>query len=131
MTRPDLLTVLIVDDEEIVRQVLKEFLALLGNNVVEAEDGLSGIQSLENSSYDAAFVDIRMPGLDGMEFLKQSREKRPNMPVFLISGHGDDETRQKAIRAGALGFLNKPFTFDEIRNLMEKIVIPSASQDCS
>jgi DNA-binding response OmpR family regulator len=112
---------LLVDDEEIVRFTLREFLLFLGHKIDEAEEGLSGIQMLARKHYDAAFVDMRMPKLDGLGFLQQCREKWPELPVFLVSGHATETTGKEVLEAGARGFLHKPFGFDEIRQLLAAI----------
>ena len=115
------LKILVVDDEEIVRHTLEEFFKYLGHHAVGVEDGLSGLRALENGRYDAAIVDIRMPGLDGISFLSRSRTMWPDLPIIIVTGHGSDETREEAMQAGAFAFLAKPFRFDEIKDLMTKI----------
>ena len=79
-----------------------------------------GLRALECGCYDVALVDIRMPGLNGMDFLRRSKEIRPDMPVIIITGHGSDNTRKEALAAGAFGFLQKPFRFSDIRELMDR-----------
>jgi len=118
---PESLSLLLVDDEEIVRFTLREFLRFLGHNVDEAEEGFTGIQMLAAKHYDAAFVDMRMPRLDGMGFLRQCREKWPTLPVFLVSGHATETTCRDVLEAGASGFLHKPFSFEDIRQLLATI----------
>lgn len=118
MSSIESLSLLLIDDEEIVRYTLREFLLFLGHKIDEAEEGLAGIQMLARKHYDAAFVDMRMPKLDGLGFLRQCREKWPELPVFLVSGHATETTCKEAFEAGARGFLNKPFAFDEIRRLL-------------
>jgi len=115
------LKILVVDDEEIVRHTLEEFLTYLGHYADSAEDGLSGLRALENDHYDAAIVDIRMPGLDGISFLSRSRTMWPDLPIIIVTGHGSDETREEAMQAGAFAFLAKPFRFDEIKDVMANI----------
>ena len=115
------LKILVVDDEEIVRHVLKALLDHLGHQTECAQDGNSGLRALEGGHYDAVFVDIRMPGLDGMSFLGRSKEIRPDMPVIIITGHGSDSTREEALAAGAFGFLHKPFPFNDLRELVSRI----------
>ena len=121
MCSTESLSLLLIDDEEIVRYTLREFLHFLGHKIDEAEDGLAGIQMLEKKHYDAAFVDMRMPRLDGMGFLRQCREKWPELPVFLVSGHATEGTCKDVLEAGASGFLHKPFSFDDIRQLLATI----------
>ena len=115
------LKILLVDDEEIVRHVLIAQLGHLGHQVHETEDGYKGLQALTDERYDVAFVDIRMPGLDGLAFLSQTKDIRPNMPVIIMSGHGSEETRDEALAAGAFGFLHKPFRFQEVCELLDRV----------
>ncbi len=122
MSQPESLSLLLVDDEEIVRYTLREFLLFLGHEVDEAEEGLTGMQMLEKKHYDVVFVDMRMPKLDGMGFLRQCRVKWPELPVFLVSGHATETACKDALDAGARGFLHKPFSFDDIRQLLATIV---------
>jgi len=115
------LKVLVVDDEEIVRHTLKALLNHLGHQVDCAEDGNSGLRTLKEGCYDVVFVDLRMPGLDGMGFMSRSKEIRPHIPVIIITGHGSNDTREEALAAGAFGFLDKPFRFSDIRDLVGKV----------
>lgn len=121
MATPKPLKILVVDDEEIVRHTLEEFLNYLGHQADSVEDGLSGLRALENGHYDAAIVDIRMPGLDGISFLSRSKKMWPDLPIIIVTGHGSDETREEAMQAGAFAFLAKPFRFDQIKDLMTNI----------
>jgi DNA-binding NtrC family response regulator len=121
------LKILVVDDEEIVRDTLKQLLDFLGCQVDCAENGNSGLQALEDRCYDVALVDIRMPNLNGMGFLRRSKEIRPNMPVIIITGHGSDSTRTEALAAGAFSFLQKPFRFSDIKELMDRVESASYS----
>ena len=121
MSISNALKVLIVDDEEIVRHTLHEFVDFLGHHADCVENGPSGLQALENGDYHAAIVDIRMPGLDGLTFLRRARRMLPDLPIVLITGHGTDETREEAMKAGAFAFLLKPFRFNDIQGLMDQI----------
>ncbi len=115
------LKILLVDDEEIVRITLQKFIERLGHATECAEEGLSGLRAAKTTKYDAALVDLRMPGIDGIGFLRQTRKNTPELPIVIMSGHGSDETREEAMQAGAFAFLTKPFRFDEIKSLMEQI----------
>jgi DNA-binding NtrC family response regulator len=121
METPDPFKILVVDDEEIVRCTVEMFLDHLGYSAVCVKDGLAGISELQKSGYGAVIVDIRMPGLSGLDFLARSKEIRPDIPVILISGHGTDQTRIEAQEAGAFAFLAKPFRLDAIRQIIETI----------
>jgi DNA-binding NtrC family response regulator len=121
MGTPKPFRILVVDDEEVVRCTVEMFLDFLGHSAVCVKDGQAGIGELQEKDYDAAIVDIRMPGLSGLEFLARSKEIRPEIPVILISGHGNDQTRIEAREAGAFAFLAKPFRLEAIRQIIENI----------
>jgi two-component system nitrogen regulation response regulator NtrX len=113
--------ILIVDDEEIVRLTLSAMIDHMGHTAKCVNDGLAGKQALKNNKYDAAFVDIRMPGLDGMNLLKWSRQQQLDLPIIIMSGHGAEDSRAEALRSGAFAFLTKPFSLVGIKDLIEKI----------
>lgn len=113
--------ILVVDDEDVVREVLGEFLELLDYEIEDARDGAAGLEALERNEYRAAIADIRMPKLDGIGFLRKSRRLRPNLPVVIITGHGSEETRKEAMEAGAFAYLRKPFRYHEIKALFERL----------
>lgn len=109
--------VLVVDDEPDVRQVFELALSRNGFDVTPAESGPDALQAAEDASYDLAFVDIAMPGMDGVETLKQLREVSPRTQVVMITAfmdHGLDagdrhDRVAQALAAGARGCLRKPF----------------------
>lgn len=115
--------ILIVDDEAIVREVLVEFLEILGYQADEFEDGVSGLEAMNNGNYSVAFADIRMPGIDGIEFVSSLQKTRPEIPVIIVTGHGTEDICKEAIDAGAFAFFSKPFHFVEIKEVMEKIAL--------
>jgi two-component system nitrogen regulation response regulator NtrX len=117
----DRLKILVVDDEEIVRLTLAAMIDHLGHAAECAIDGLEGRQSLKNGRYDMAFVDMRMPGLDGMNLLKWSRQRQLDLPIIIMSGHGAEDSRHEALQSGAFAFLPKPFSLVGIKGLIEKI----------
>ena len=90
------LKILIVDDEDIVRLTLAAMLDHMGHTAKCVNDGLSGKQALKINKYDAAFVDMRMPGLDGMNLLKWSKQKQLGLPIIIMSGHGAEDSRDVA-----------------------------------
>lgn len=109
-----ILKILVIDDEEIVRHTLEKFLEHIGYQVECAADGLSGLAAVTDRDFDLVFVDVRMPGLNGIEFLMRSREIKPYIPVIIITGHGCEETRRESMEAGAAAFLQKPFRYNDI-----------------
>ena len=106
--------VLIVDDEKSVREMLRKVLEYENYEPVEAESGPSALEVLEGGEFDAMLLDIRMPGMDGMEVLKKVVERHPAVPVIMISGHGTISTAVEATKLGAFDFFEKPLDRDRI-----------------
>ncbi len=121
MEQPKTLRVLVVDDEEIVRYTIEMILEHLGHQAHCVGEGNSGLKALETKHFDAAIVDIRMPGLDGIDFLSLAWEIQPGIPVIMVSGHASEEIRDKVLQAGALAFLAKPFQISDLEQLLKKI----------
>jgi DNA-binding NtrC family response regulator len=121
MKQSDSLKILVVDDEEIVRLTLSAMIDHMGHTAECVNDGLAGKQALKNNKFDAAFVDIRMPGLDGMSLLKWATQKRLDLPIIIMSGHGVEDSRDEALQSGAFSFLSKPFSLVGIKGLIENI----------
>ena len=101
--------ILIVDDQRAVREELSFALQYEGFSVLEAADGEAGIAAAKDPQVAAVLLDVKMPGLDGLEVLVQLKELRPELAVVMISGHGDVETAVVAVKKGAHDFLQKPF----------------------
>ena len=106
--------ILIIDDERSIRNALKEILEFEGFNVVDAEDGESGLSIMKQQSIDLVFCDIKMPKMDGVEVLEQILQYHEGLPVVMISGHGTIETAVKAIKKGAFDFIEKPLDLNRI-----------------
>ena len=106
--------ILIIDDERSIRNALKEILEFEGFNVVDAEDGESGLSIMKQQSIDLVFCDIKMPKMDGVEVLEQIIQYHEGLPVVMISGHGTIETAVEAIKKGAFDFIEKPLDLNRI-----------------
>lgn len=117
-----LLNILVVDDEEIVHQTLGGYLRDSGHHVDSVYDGLDALKSMEAQDYDVAIIDIRMPGMDGLSLLAKIQEMRSDISVVIITGHGDMNTVEQAIRLGAVDFLTKPVRFLELDAVLEKCI---------
>lgn len=103
-------TVLIVDDNDVTRSLLRSIVRLEGYEVIgEARDGEQGLEMALRLMPNAICLDVVMPKRNGLEVLGDIRAKLPNMPVVMITGSADRETVQAAIKAGANGFIVKPF----------------------
>ncbi len=116
--------VLIIDDEKGIRRTLREILEYEGYEIVEAEDGIVGLNQIKINDYDVVFLDIKMPRLDGMEVLEQVSKIKPDLPVIMISGHGNMETAVEAVKNGAFDYIAKPPDLNRllitVRNALEK-----------
>lgn len=116
--------ILIVDDEKAIRQTLKEILEYESYKVDEAGDGLAALELIRQNNYDAVLCDIKMPKLDGMDFLTKVAEMELEIPVIMISGHGNIETAVEATKKGAFDYIPKPPDLNRlivtVRNACEK-----------
>jgi two-component system nitrogen regulation response regulator NtrX len=101
--------ILVIDDEPAIRESLRMTLEYAGHEVVGAATGQEGLALAEREAPDVVLLDIKMPGMDGMEVLTRLRSMNENVPVIMISGHGTTSTAVEAIKRGALDFLDKPF----------------------
>lgn len=100
--------ILIIDDEKAIRKTLGEILSYESYKVDEAADGEEGLKMFNDKQYDVVLCDIKMPKLDGLEFLSKAMEKNPDVPVIMISGHGNIETAVEAVKKGAYDYISKP-----------------------
>mgnify|MGYP000202570361 FL=1 len=107
-------SILIIDDEQDIRLSLRGILEDEGWRVSEASCGEDGLEMLCGGDFDLVFLDIWMPGMDGMETLRALREKGVDIPVIMISGHGNIETAVTALKGGAFDFIEKPLSLDSI-----------------
>ncbi|WP_276132787.1 sigma-54-dependent transcriptional regulator [Polluticoccus soli] len=117
-------TILIVDDEKAIRKTLSEILSFEGFTVEEAADGAEAVKKITDNNYDCILCDIKMPKMDGIEVLEQTRESKPDIPFIVISGHGNIETAVDAVKKGAFDYISKPPDLNRllitIRNAMDK-----------
>ena len=116
--------ILIVDDEPAIRRTLKDILESEKYKVDEATDGLDCLIKVKRTKYDVIISDIKMPKMDGMEALQRLELVAPDVPVIMISGHGDIETAVDAVKKGAFDYISKPPDLNRllitIRNAMDK-----------
>lgn len=115
---------LIIDDEKAIRKTLTEILSFEGYKIEEAADGEEGLKKFKEKTYDLVLCDIKMPKLDGIEFLQKAGEINPDVPIIMISGHGNIETAVEAVKKGAYDYISKPPDLNRllitIRNAMDK-----------
>ncbi|MFN3740452.1 MAG: sigma-54-dependent transcriptional regulator, partial [Thermodesulfovibrionales bacterium] len=106
--------ILVIDDEEGIRDSLKGILEDEGYEVLTAPSAEEGMKIFEEQSPDLVLLDIWLPGIDGIEALKSMRDRRPSIPVIMISGHGTIELAVKASKLGAYDFLEKPLSLERV-----------------
>jgi len=112
--------ILVVDDEESMRDSCQQALSQDGNRVEAAEDGLTGLAILEKESFDLVILDLKMPGMSGMEVLKKIKEEDPEVVVVVITGYATIESAVEAMKEGAYDYIPKPFTPDSLRMIVER-----------
>jgi DNA-binding NtrC family response regulator len=108
------LKVALVDDEELFRETLAKLLRRRGLEVATAADGVAGIDLVRAMAPDVVVLDLRMPGIDGIETLKRIKATRPDTRVIMLTGHGSVESGVDALRAEAFDFLLKPVGPDQL-----------------
>ncbi len=117
-------SILIIDDEKSIRKTLAEILGYEGYKIDEASDGEEGFKKFKEKNYDLVLCDIKMPKLDGIEFLELAREINNEIPIIIISGHGNIETAVEAVKKGAYDYISKPPDLNRmlitLRNAMDK-----------
>lgn len=116
--------ILIIDDEKAIRKTLTEILSFEGYKIEEAADGEEGLKKFREKNFDLVLCDIKMPKLDGIEFLEKAGEINSDIPIIMISGHGNIETAVEAVKKGAYDYISKPPDLNRllitIRNAMDK-----------
>ena len=118
--------ILIIEDEAAIRRVLKKIISEENKSyhVEEAEDGLEGIELIKNNDYDLILCDIKMPKMDGVEVLEKTQKIKPEIPMLMISGHGDLDTAVNTMRMGAFDYISKPPDLNRllnaVRNALDK-----------
>jgi CheY-like chemotaxis protein len=113
--------ILIVDDEKNIRLTLSQVLETLGAEIDTAANGEEALTKLKGREFSLILLDIRMPGMDGMEILRRVREIRPDIRVIMITAYGTIESAVEAMKLGAVDFLQKPFDPEEIRELVYRV----------
>ena len=101
-------TILIIDDEKAIRKTLTEILSYEGYKIDEASDGEEGLKRFSEKAYDIVLCDIKMPKVDGIEFLEKAKEINGDVPIIMISGHGNIDTAVEAVKKGAYDYISKP-----------------------
>ncbi|MGH8094780.1 MAG: response regulator [Chthoniobacterales bacterium] len=114
--------ILIVDDERNVRMMYRAALETEGFDIAEADSGAAALEQFGGEKFDVAVLDLRMPEMDGLELLEVMRDKNITTPAVIITAYGDVPNAVKAMKLGAIDFLPKPVTPDQLRTLLDEVI---------
>jgi DNA-binding NtrC family response regulator len=114
--------ILVIDDEPLMRDFLEETLVRSGFGVVTASDGTTGLGEIRSNSYDLVITDIRMPGVDGIGLLEETKKLQPEMAVIMMTAYASVETAVEALRLGASDYIMKPFTPEKVERVVETVL---------
>jgi DNA-binding response OmpR family regulator len=121
--------ILIVDDETYVRLNFRTTLETEGYEIFEARSGEEAVQSLDETTFALAILDIRMPGMDGLELLAKMRESGIRVPVMIVTAYSDVPNAVKAMKLGAIDFLQKPLRPEDLRKIVAEVIKRHTGQD--
>src|SRR3954454_4896102 len=116
------LRVLFVDDERSLQEFMRAELPRLGHEVTVCPDGRQAVKALEKGAFDAALLDLRMPGLSGIEVLEEIKKVSPETDVVIMTGHASIETAIEAVRLGAFDYITKPCKLTQIETILRKVL---------
>lgn len=114
------LRILVVDDEATVLESFKMILKIKDFDVDAFSDGPSALENFESGKYDVAFIDMKLPKMDGLQILRTLKEKDPALEVIIVTAYASDSSHAEAINMGALEYLRKPFLMEEIYELIDR-----------
>ena len=116
--------ILIVDDEIVIRETLRDILEYERYKIDEAEDGVKALEMIKKKKYDLVILDIKMHKMDGLEVLDKSMEFNPEIPIIMISGHGTIDIAVEATKKGYYSFITKQLDLNQllrmVRNALQK-----------
>jgi len=117
--------VLLIDDSSIMRMMVKSLLKQVDlNEITEAANGIEGLQAVGAQKFDVVFLDLHMPQMDGLEFLKALRAKpeHAGLPVIVLSSDSEQSQAQEAKRLGANSYITKPFRVESLRSVLDEVL---------
>ncbi len=114
--------ILVVDDEPNVRLMLAELLRPLADVVETAASGREAVEKVDGSHFQLVLLDLKMPGMDGLDVLRRVRETRPDVRVLMLTAYGTTQTAVEAIKLGAEDFIEKPFDPQQLQDLVRRLL---------
>jgi len=120
-------TILVIDDDLMVRDMLFDFLVERGNRVIAADSGRCAMETIRKRQFDVAIVDLKLPEADGLSVVRELRSSRADVPVIVITGYPSEEVREESYRLGAVAFMEKPFKVTRIAATIKKAITAKES----
>jgi two-component system response regulator (stage 0 sporulation protein F) len=105
-----------------MRMLIRDILERDGYRIVEAENGTQALQKVSTDVFDCVMLDLIMPDISGLKILKYLKENRPGIPVIIVTAHLQESVREHCLQLGAAAFINKPFSKDELRHEVKRVV---------
>jgi excisionase family DNA binding protein len=115
-------TVLVIDDDDAICSLIQDTLEGAGYMVTTSSESSKGLELVKNQDYDLIFLDLKMPGMDGAELLRQIKIAKPKLPVIIITGYRDSDLMMNALTYGPLGVVGKPFRGSDILDAVDNYV---------
>jgi CheY-like chemotaxis protein/anti-sigma regulatory factor (Ser/Thr protein kinase) len=122
-------TILVVDDEEIIRDSFEDIFTRKGYNVIKAGDGVEALKIIKSTIIDLTIADVKMPKMNGLELLKHIKALYKDLPVILMTGYGSEDIAMQALTLGASNYLKKPFNLLHVIDTIEKVLFFKVSRD--
>jgi len=107
-------TILVIDDEDMIIELFKETLKDRGYSLKSASNGLDGLRLAKEFDVDMVFLDLKVPGMNGVEIFRRIKNKKPNLPVIIMTGYPDSDLMAQVLTQGPFAIMNKPFTDKDI-----------------
>lgn len=120
--------VLIVDDQFGIRTLLNEVLSKEGYKIYQAANGLQALNVTKQHAPDLVLLDMKIPGMDGLEILKKMKEIDPDIKVLIMTAYGEMDLIEKTKKLGALAHFSKPFDIEEIRSAVKKYLLVNSNR---
>lgn len=115
-------TILVVDDEELMRYLVVSYLSKLGHSCLTAVDGVDALDKIKDNKIDAVITDIKLPNMNGMALTGEISRQYPDLPIMVMTAFDEEYSEGTAISVGAREFLKKPFTLDEFAIRLSKMI---------
>ncbi len=120
--------ILIIEDEESMREALRDWLTEGGYKVETAKDGEEGLEIISGHNISLVLLDLRLPGKDGISVLKEAKTIRPHLKVIIITAYPSPQTKAAALKEGAVDYVPKPFDLNDLEKLIRGTLLPAAAK---